>query len=93
MTNTRKIQVINLWSSDGIKSVDTIALVNFYDYHFDDGGGKVTYKLIGFENEVAVEYFIGDIEIPSAIVSQWSGTDDIIFSYVANSLGLIYQNI
>jgi hypothetical protein len=88
MSNNKQIQPINIWSEEGNKQASVFALTNFFDYHFDDGNGKVTYKLIGFENEVAVEYYTGEVEIPSSIIQQWASSDDLIFSYVANFLNL-----
>jgi len=88
MSNTRNIQPITTWTPNGEKTISILALFNFYDYHFDNGAGKVTYKLIGLENECAVEYFTENVEIPSSIVQQWGSSDDIIWNYVATALGL-----
>jgi hypothetical protein len=89
MSNTRQIQPINIWSPDGEKQINTLALTNFFDYHFDDGSGKVEYKLISVDSDLgATEYFVGNIEIPSSIVQQWGADDTIIWDYVATALNL-----
>ena len=89
--NTRKIQPIEIWANDGQKQATILALSNFFDYHFDNGSGKVTYKLIGMEGETpsAVEYFIADLQIPSEVIQQWGTSDDIIWSYVAQKLNIV----
>jgi hypothetical protein len=91
MSNTRQIQPIEVWTSQGLKTASILALTNFYDYHFDNGNGKVTYKLIGMEGDPAsaIEYITESLEIPASIIQQWGESDDIIFSYVANKLNLI----
>jgi len=89
MSNTRQIQSIKIWTPDGEKSINTLALINFFDYHFDEGSGKCTYKLI-FSDEIngATELFAGDLEIPSDIIQQWGADDTIIWDYVATTLNL-----
>ena len=89
MSNTKQIQPIQIWTPDGEKSINVLALTNFFDYHFDDGAGKVEYKLVGVDSELgAIEYFIGNVEIPSSIVQQWGADDTIIWDYVATTLNL-----
>lgn len=89
MSNTRKIQPIQIWTANGQKEVNTLALNNFFDYHFDDGSGKVEYKLIYANDETgAIDYIVAIIEIPSSVVQQWGADDSIIWNYVANSLNL-----
>ena len=90
MSNTRQIQPIQIWTANGQKEVSILALTNFYDYHFDNGSGKVTYKLIGMVGEPAsaIEYIVADINIPSEIIQQWGASDDIIWNYVAETLNL-----
>ena len=89
MSNTKQIQPVQIWTPDGEKSINVLALTNFFDYHFDDGGGKVEYKLVGVDSELgATEYFIGNVEIPSSIVQQWGADDTIIWNYVATTLNL-----
>lgn len=103
MSNTKQIQPVQVWTANGQKEVSILALTNFFDYHFDDGGGKVTYKLIGMVSNTttdqdgntinlpasAVEYIIADLNIPSSVVQQWGADDSIIWNYVANSLNLV----
>jgi len=91
MGNTRNIQPIATWTPEGEKSMTILALSNFFDYHFDDGSGKVEYKLIGVDSDTgsAVEYFIGTLDIPSSIIQQWGASDDIIWTYVTAILGII----
>jgi hypothetical protein len=88
--NVRPIQPIPIWTPQGEKSLTYLALANFFDYHFDGGSGKVTYKLIAMEGEpqAAVDYVINNLEIPSSIIQQWGDDDSIIWDYVANTLGL-----
>lgn len=90
MSNTRNIQPISTWTPEGEKSMTILALSNFFDYHFDDGGGKVEYKLIGVDSNTgsAVEYFIGILDIPSSVIQQWGTSDDIIWTYVTTTLGI-----
>lgn len=103
--NTKKIQPKTIWTASGSKTATILSLNNFFDYHFDNGGGVVTYSLIGMESsgtttledgtvitmpESAVNYFTGNINVPSDIVQQWGASDDVIWNYVANSLDLIF---
>ena len=91
MGNTKQIQPVSIWTKNGNKNATILALVNFFDYHFDNGNGKVNYKLIGMESEVAVEYASENIEIPSSIIQQWGASDDIIWNYIVTTLGLIIE--
>jgi hypothetical protein len=84
--NTRLIQQIDIWSPGGQRNVDKLSLTNFYGYKFDDGVGYVDYTLIGIQGEV---YYSGNVEVPSNIIQQWGADDDIIWDYVATTLGLI----
>jgi hypothetical protein len=101
--NTRQIQPKPIFTQDGEKNATILALTNFFDYHFDDGSGKVNYQLLGMESpgiqidelgnehslpEVAVLYFTGTIEIPSNIVQQWGTSDEIIWNYIITNLNL-----
>jgi hypothetical protein len=93
MSNTRQIQSVQIWTPNGEKSIDTLALTSFFDYHFDEGSGKCTYKLISSDEiNGATELFTGDLEIPSNIIQQWGADDTIIWDYVANSLSLTIIN-
>ena len=84
--NTNLIQQIDIWSPVGPKTVDRLSLTNFYGYKFDDGVGYVDYSLIGTTDEV---HHSGKVEIPSNIIQQWGASDDVIWDYVATTLGLI----
>jgi hypothetical protein len=104
MSNTREISPqVPIWTSNGNKNAKYLALTDFFNYHFDNGGGIVTYKLIGEQNNGTstledgtivqnptslVTLFQSNIPIPSNIVEQWGASDDIIFQYVATTLGL-----
>jgi hypothetical protein len=89
--NVKQIEPISVWTAQGDKSLTYLALANFFDYHFDDGGGKITYKLIAMEGdpETAVEYIVSNLDIPSNIIQQWGASDDIIWEYVSNKLNLV----
>jgi hypothetical protein len=90
MGNTRQIQPIQVWTPSGNKTATFLALINFFDYHFDNGTGKVEYKLISADSDLgAKDCFIGNLEIPASIIQQWGASDDIIWQYVADTLGLI----
>jgi hypothetical protein len=103
MSNTRSIQPVVVWNPSGSASAIYLGLINFFDYHFDDGGGTVTYVLIGMQDNgettlddgtviqnppSAVDLYTANLSIPSSIVQQWGASDDIIFEYVAQTLGL-----
>ena len=90
MSNTRQIKPVQIWTANGQKEASVLALTNFFDYHFDDGNGKVIYKLIGMEGEPesAIEYITANIEIPSSIIQNWGADDSIIWNYVAEQLNL-----
>jgi hypothetical protein len=93
MSNTRQIQPIQIWTSEGEKSINTLALVNFFDYKFDDGAGKIEYKLINVDLEIgATELFTGNLDIPSSVIQQWGASDDIVWEYVIDKLGLTIIN-
>jgi len=106
--NTKKIQPKTIWTPSGDKTATILSLTNFFDYHFDNGGGTVSYALIGMESsgtttledgtiitmpESAVNYYNGNINVPSEIVQQWGASDDIIWSYAASALGLTFELI
>ena len=59
-------------------------------YFFDGGGGIVSYSLSNSQTQL--DYFLGNIDIPSSTIQQWGASDDIIFDYVANSLSLTIIN-
>jgi hypothetical protein len=102
MSNTTQIQTKKVWTTQGEKDATILALSNFCGYNFDNGGGKVEYKLIGMEspgmtiNEdgleqlppVAKELFIGTIDVPSSIIQQWGASDSIIWDYVCSQLNI-----
>ena len=104
MSNVREIfPQVPIWTSSGNKNAKYLALTDFFNYHFDNGGGIVTYKLIGeqdngtsvlddgtiIQNPTSlVDLFQGNLNIPSEIVQQWGESDEIIFIYVASQLNL-----
>jgi hypothetical protein len=105
--NTRQIQPKTIWTASGEKTATIFALTNFSDYHFDNGTGSVVYRLIGMESpgtsidvdgalinlpDSAVEYYIGKAFIPAEVIQQWGASDDIIFDFVAQQLGLTIIN-
>lgn len=104
MSNTREINPQQpIWTSSGNKNAKYLALTDFSNYHFDNGSGVVSYKLIQeidngtttledgtiVQNQPSlVTLFQGNIAIPSNVVQQWGASDDIIFQYVATQLSL-----
>jgi hypothetical protein len=88
MSNKRNIEPISIWSASGSKNATILALNSFSDYRFDDGGGKVTYSLIGIINDKEQRLYGGIVDVPSEVVQQWGASDEIIFQYVATQLGL-----
>ena len=106
MGNTRNIHPKTILTHNGSKDATILALTNFYDYHFDNGTGKATFKLIGMEspgmtfdgdgNPVAlppsaVEYLVDEMLIPANIIQQWGADDTIIWDYVAQTLNLTFN--
>lgn len=91
MSNTRKIIPFNTWIDNGNTEVNCLALTNFSGYNFDNGSGKVTYKLI-FADEVngATDLFSSEIDVPAEVVTQWGANDDVIFNYVAETLNITF---
>lgn len=104
MTNTRNIQPFEIQTLNGAKIATIFSLTNFHGYNFDNSHAFATYKLIGMEiagsttdengnvydlPQSAIEYLQNEIVIPSAIISQWGASDDIVFNYVAEQLGLV----
>ncbi len=93
MANTRQIEPTLIWSPTGNSEATFLGLIDFFNYHFDNGGGTATYSLIGMQNNAdgiptAVDLYISNIQIPSEIVQQWGASDQIMFEYVATTLGL-----
>ena len=44
MSNTREIfPQVPVWTSSGNKNAKFLALTDFFNYHFDNGGGIVIY--------------------------------------------------
>jgi len=86
--NTRTIQPKTSWSPElGDISIDTLCLKDFFHYFFDGGGGVVSYTLSNSQTEI--DYFSGNLEVPSSVIQQWGANDDIIFEYVALALNLV----
>jgi len=104
MSNTREIFPQQpIWSASGTKNAKYLALVDFFNYYFDNGGGYIRYKLIGEQEngtrtledgtivqnpKSLIDLYQSTLQIPSDVVQQWGASDDIIFTYVASSLGL-----
>jgi hypothetical protein len=104
MSNTREISPqVSVWTPSGSKNAKYLALTDFFNYHFDNGGGYVTYKLIGEQDNGTstledgtvvtnppslVDLYQSNLSVPSNIVQQWGASDEIIFNYVATTLGL-----
>ena len=82
----KEIQPIQIWSPLGYKEIKYIDLTDFSGYKFDNGVGLVTYLLVGTDQS---GYYENKIEIPANIVQQWGADDEIIFTYVASTLGLV----
>jgi hypothetical protein len=98
MANTRQIQPTTIWSPMGNVQATFLGLIDFFNYHFDNGGGTATYTLIGMVDNgdgvpTATELYVSNIGIPSEIVQQWGASDEIIFQYVATTLGLTLVSI
>jgi hypothetical protein len=86
--NTRDITPVTSWSPEtGNITVDKLMLKDFHHYFFDGGNGIVSYSLQ--DSATTLEYFSNNIEIPSSVMQQWGASDDIIFQYVADTLGLV----
>jgi hypothetical protein len=104
MSNTREIFPQQpIWTTNGTKNAKYLALTNFFGYNFDDGGGTVRYQLIGVQENGTttledgtivqnppslVTIFEANLQVPSSVVQQWGASDEIIFNYVATTLGL-----
>ena len=86
--NTRNIIPIATWAPEtGNITIDQLVLKDFNHYFFDGGGGLVSYCLKASTAET--EYFANNIPIPASVIQQWGASDDIIFEYVADALGLV----
>ena len=85
--NTRPIQPKQSWSPEmGDITIDVLCLKDFYHYFFDGGGGIVSYSL---SNSITnIDYFNSSVLIPASIIQQWGSSDEIIFNFVAEHLGL-----
>jgi hypothetical protein len=103
MSNTRPIQPIPVWIPSGQADATFLGLTNFSDYHFDGGGGVVSYVLIGIKDNgsttledgtvvqnppSAVDLYNGKLSVPSSVVQSWGESDEIMFQYVASQLQL-----
>ena len=87
--NTRAIQPKSSWSPElGDISIDTLCLKDFFHYFFDGGGGVVSYTLSN--SQTGVDYFSGNINVPSSVVQQWGADDDIIWDYVSQTIGVVF---
>ena len=92
MSNTKKIQPITVWSPTGNKEITVLSLNNFYDYHFDNGDGKVSYILIETNDELGeTEHYKGELTIPAELFNQRGTDDSIIWNYVMTQLNLQEQ--
>jgi hypothetical protein len=105
MSNTREINPqVPVWTPNGSKNAKFLALTNFFNYNFDNGGGIVTYKLIGEQTDngtstledgtVVVnppsltDLYQANLSVPANVVQSWGASDNVIFDYVATTLGL-----
>jgi hypothetical protein len=89
--NNRQIQPITSWfPNSGDVTIDTLSLTDFYHYHFDNGGGKVSYSLSGTDlvTQSPINYYSDTMDVPSSVIQQWGADDDVIWDYVAQTLGL-----
>jgi hypothetical protein len=86
--NTRQIQPKQSWSPEtGNITIDTLCLKEFYNYFFNDGGGKVSYSLSN--SQTGLDYFSASLDVPSTVVQQWGSSDQIMFEFVALALNLV----
>jgi hypothetical protein len=90
--NTRVIEPITVFTTDGQKQVSLLSLVNFCGYNFLNSSGVVSYILSGLITvdgvDSYVEYIHNTLEVPANIIQQWGSDDNIIFQYVATTLSL-----
>jgi hypothetical protein len=90
--NTRIIEPVTTYTTDGVKTLDLLSLVNFCGYNFLNSSGIVSYILSGKITvdgiDSYVEYIHNTLEVPANIIQQWGADDNIIFVYVASALGL-----
>ena len=84
--NIKQIQSIEIWSPNGLSSVDKLKFLSFYGYDFNGSGGYVDYQLLGPNDEMQYQ---ATIPIPESVVQQWGADDGIIWSYVVSALGLV----
>lgn len=83
--NIRQIKPKQSWTPEvGNITIDSLCLKDFIHYFFDNGSGVVSYTLKSNDTD----YFNNNIDIPAFIIQQWGTSDDIIFEYVAEQLGL-----
>ena len=104
MSNTREINPqVPVFTQNGVKNAKFLALTDFYDYHFNDGGGTVVFNMIGEQdngtttledgtivtNPISfVTLYASTMQIPSTVVQNWGASDQIVFDYVAQQLGI-----
>jgi hypothetical protein len=85
----KNIQPFQIWSPEGFIEVSKIKINTFYNYDFARQTGYIDYELL---NSTNIMQFTGGVFIPAEITQNWGASDDIIFAFIANKLGINYIN-
>jgi len=88
----KQIEPIQSWfPNSGDVIINALSLTDFYHYHFDNGGGKVSYSLSGVDviTQSEINYYSDTIDVPSSVIQQWGTDDTVIWDYVMQQLGLV----
>lgn len=104
MSNRREISpTISVFTPTGMKVAKYLQINEFFDYRFNDGGGTVSFRMIEevdngtttlqdgtiVSNPITYNELYGaTMQIPSNIVQTWGTSDQVIFDYVAQTLGI-----
>lgn len=86
---TKQFTPKQLWSVNGIQTIDTIKLTNFTGYDFHGSVGKVEYAIGSMGGEFFTPLINGSLDLTDEVVDNWGKDDSIIINYVMNKLNLI----
>lgn len=87
-TMTKQFTPKQLWSTNGIQTIDTIKLTNFTGYDFHESMGRVEYAIGNTIEDVFTPLINGSVELPEEVVNNWGASDEPVIDYVIAKLGL-----
>ena len=86
---TKQFTPKQLWSTNGIQTIDTIKLTNFTGYDFHGSVGKVEYAIGNTTEDVFTPLINGNVDLTEEVADNWGKDDSVIIDFVTSKLNLI----